>query len=110
MSLQNKVAIITGATKGVGRATALALAKEGASLGLMARTEADLQAVAEEVKEFDVRVAIATADVSDNAQVEQAVEKLYTDLGKFDILINNAGIRSEERRVGKECRSEMERD
>jgi|SRR5690625_2922163 len=92
MSLQNKVAIITGATKGVGRATALALAKEGASLGLMARTEADLQAVAEEVKEFDVKVAIATADVSDNAQVEQAVEKLYTDLGKFDILINNAGI------------------
>src|SRR5699024_2576181 len=64
----------------------------GASLGLMARTEADLQAVAEEVKEFDVKVAIATADVSDNAQVEQAVEKLDTDLGKFDILINNAGI------------------
>lgn len=92
MSLQNKVAIITGATKGIGRATALALAEEGVSLGLIARTETDLQAVAEEVKKFDVKVAIATADVSDNAQVEQAVEKLYTDLGKFDILINNAGI------------------
>lgn len=92
MSLQNKVAIITGATKGIGRATALALAEEGVSLGLIARTETDLQAVAEEVKKFDVKVAIATADVSDNTQVEQAIEKLYTDLGKFDILINNAGI------------------
>ncbi|MEJ8778765.1 3-ketoacyl-ACP reductase [Pseudogracilibacillus sp. ICA-222130] len=92
MSLQNKVAIITGAGKGIGRATALALAEEGVSLGLIARTEADLQTVAEEVAKYDVRVAIATADVSDYTQVEKAIEKLYAELGKFDILINNAGI------------------
>lgn len=92
MSLQNKVAIITGAGKGIGRATALALAEEGVSLGLIARTETDLQKVAEEVAKYDVRVAIATADVSDYTQVEKAVEKLYGELGTFDILINNAGI------------------
>ncbi|HIV74288.1 MAG TPA: 3-ketoacyl-ACP reductase [Candidatus Pseudogracilibacillus intestinigallinarum] len=92
MSLQNKVAIITGAGKGIGCATALALAEEGVSLGLIARTETDLQKVAEEVAKYDVRVAIATADVSDYTQVEKAVEKLYGELGTFDILINNAGM------------------
>lgn len=92
MSLQGKVAIITGAGKGIGRATALALAEEGVSLGLVARTKADLEAVAAEVKKFDVHVAIARADISRHTEVEQAMEQLYTDLGKFDILINNAGI------------------
>lgn len=92
MSLQGKIAIITGAGKGIGRATALTLAKQGVSLGLIARTEADLQAVAEEVLAHGVRVEIATADITDNAQVEQAIDQLYKALGKFDILINNAGI------------------
>ncbi|MBF4500434.1 3-ketoacyl-ACP reductase [Savagea sp. SN6] len=92
MSLQGKIAIITGAGKGIGRATALTLAKQGVSLGLIARTKADLQAVAEEVSAHGVRVEIATADITDNAQVEQAIDQLYKALGKFDILINNAGI------------------
>lgn len=92
MSLQDKVAIITGASKGIGRATALALAVEGVSLGLIARTEADLQKVAKEVEAFDVKVAIAVADVANYEEVEKAVAQLYNDLGKFDILINNAGI------------------
>lgn len=92
MSLQGKIAIITGAGKGIGRATALTLAKQGVSLGLIARTEADLQAVAEEVSAHGVRVEIATADITDNAQVEQAIDQLYKAFGKFDILINNAGI------------------
>lgn len=92
MSLQGKIAIITGAGKGIGRATALTLAKQGVSLGLIARTEADLQAVAEEVSAHGVRIEIATADITDNAQVEQAIDQLYKALGKFDILINNAGI------------------
>lgn len=92
MSLQGKTAIITGAGKGIGRATALALAKEGVSLGLIARTEEDLKEVAKKVKNYDVRVAITVADIADNAQVENAVEQLFKELGKFDILINNAGI------------------
>ncbi|KSU86405.1 3-ketoacyl-ACP reductase [Priestia flexa] len=91
-SLQGKVAIITGAGKGIGRATALDLAKEGVNLGLLARTEADLQAVAQEVEALGVKVAYATADVSSMEEVNKAVDYLYNQLGKADILINNAGI------------------
>lgn len=92
MSLSNKKAIITGAGKGIGRATALALAKAGVSLGLIARTKSDLEQVAEEIKQYGVDVAIATADISENEQVEQAVESIFSDLDSVDILINNAGI------------------
>jgi len=92
MSLQGKVALITGAGKGIGRATALALAKEGVSLGLIARTQTDLEAVAEDVKAYGVKVAFETADVASYTDVQEAVENLYKTLGKFDILINNAGI------------------
>src|SRR5690625_2686608 len=92
ISLTGKKAIITGAGKGIGRATALALAKEGVSLGLLARTEEDLRKVADEVKDNGVQVSIATADVSSNEQVTSAIDKLLTELGTVDILINNAGI------------------
>lgn len=92
MSLSNKKAIITGAGKGIGRATALALAKAGVSLGLIARTKSDLEQVAEEIKQYGVDVAIATADISENEQVEQVVESIFSDLDSVDILINNAGI------------------
>ncbi|MED3979770.1 3-ketoacyl-ACP reductase [Priestia megaterium] len=91
-SLKGKVALITGAGKGIGRSTAIELAKEGVNIGLIARTEADLKAVASELKAFDVQVAYATADVSSMEEVNAAVEHLHTKLGATDILINNAGI------------------
>jgi len=91
-SINGKKAIITGAGKGIGRSTALALAKEGVALGLIARTEADLQNVAEEAKAEGVQVSIATADVSKNEEVIAAVEHVTDELGSVDILINNAGI------------------
>jgi len=72
--LKGKTALITGAGKGIGRATAIALAKEGVHVGLMARTEADLQKVAEEVKQEGVNAFIATADIASNEQVTKAVE------------------------------------
>lgn len=92
ISLKGKTAIITGAGKGIGRATALALAEEGVSLGLVARTKEDLLAVADEVKNTGVQVSIATADVASNEQVAAAIEQLMDELGSVDMLINNAGI------------------
>ncbi len=90
-SLTGKIALVTGAGKGIGRAIAIALANEGVQVGLVARTETDLQAVADELKAAGVNTAIATADVSDIASVNAAVERIQSELGNIDILINNAG-------------------
>ncbi len=90
-SLQGKIALVTGAGKGIGRAIAIALANEGAHVGLIARTEKDLQAVAAEIETTGVKTAIATADVSDLQSVNAAVNSIQKTLGNIDILINNAG-------------------
>ncbi|WP_214626976.1 3-ketoacyl-ACP reductase [Paenibacillus agaridevorans] len=91
-SLEGKVAIVTGAARGIGKATAVALAKEGVNVGLVARSEASLKEVADELKGLGVKAAYATADISSKEQVEAAVEALRSELGSADILINNAGI------------------
>ncbi|AST91356.1 3-ketoacyl-ACP reductase [Sutcliffiella cohnii] len=91
-SLQGKTALVTGAGKGIGKATAIALAKEGVNVALLARTEEDLKVVASEIETYGVKVAYATADVSSLEQVEDAVKSVTDKLGFFDILINNAGI------------------
>lgn len=90
-SLQHKTALITGGGRGIGRATALALAKEGVNIGLIGRTSANVEKVAEEVKALGVKAAFA-ADVKDADQVNQAVAQVKEQLGDIDILINNAGI------------------
>ncbi|MBP2240567.1 3-oxoacyl-[acyl-carrier protein] reductase [Cytobacillus eiseniae] len=90
-SLKGKVAIVTGAGRGIGRAIATALAKEGVHVGLLARTEDALKEVADEVEGLGVKAAYATVDVSSMEQVEQAVKELTSKLGTVDILVNNAG-------------------
>lgn len=90
-SLKGKIALVTGAGKGIGRAIAIALANEGVDVGLVARTEKDLLAVAAELQAAGVKAAIATADVSNIESVNNAVEKIQKELGNIDILINNAG-------------------
>ncbi|WP_242929119.1 3-ketoacyl-ACP reductase [Pontibacter vulgaris] len=90
-SLKDKVALVTGAGKGIGKAVAIALAQEGVHVGLVARTEKDVKAVADEVAALGVKAAFATADVSNRAEVEAAVAKVQAELGPIDILINNAG-------------------
>lgn len=91
-SLQNKTALITGGGRGIGRATAIALAKEGVHIGLIGRTAANLEKAAEELKAFGVKVSVARTDVKDLTAVERAVQSVKEELGQIDILINNAGI------------------
>lgn len=91
-NLTGKNALITGAGRGIGRATAIAFAKEGINVGLIGRTAANLEKVANELSEYGVNVTMATADVSDNESVLAAVEHIKSELGPIDILINNAGI------------------
>lgn len=90
-SLKGKIALVTGAGKGIGRAVAIALANEGVHVGLIARTENDLQSVSKIIQALGVNAAFAIADVSDIQSVNKAVEKLQKELGNIDILINNAG-------------------
>ncbi|AYA36833.1 3-ketoacyl-ACP reductase [Hymenobacter oligotrophus] len=91
-NLTGKVALVTGAGKGIGRAVAVALAKEGAHVGLLARSENQLQEVAAEIAALGGKAAVVTADVADRLAVEAAVEQVRQQLGPIDILINNAGI------------------
>ena len=91
-TITGKVALITGAGRGIGRATAIAFAQEGIHVGLVGRTLENLQQVAEELKQYDVKVAIATANVADLDSITAAVESIRGELGAIDILVNNAGI------------------
>ena len=92
--LQGRTALVTGAGKGIGRAVAHALARAGVHVGLVARTAADLERVADELREAApaVRVSAVAADVGHRAAVEAAVARVAAECGEVDILINNAGI------------------
>ncbi|MEA9411729.1 3-ketoacyl-ACP reductase [Flavobacterium sp. PL02] len=91
-NLKNKNALITGAGKGIGKAVAIALAKEGVNVILLARTQADIDAVATEINAFGVKSLAITADVADINSVNKAIEKAIAEFKTIDILINNAGI------------------
>ncbi|PCI35208.1 MAG: 3-ketoacyl-ACP reductase [Flavobacteriaceae bacterium] len=91
-SLQGKKALITGAGKGIGKALALAFAKEGIAVALLSRTTSDLEKVAAEVRAFGVKAIVVAADVSSEASVNDAAKEVLKSFGSIDILINNAGI------------------
>ncbi|MFL1896610.1 3-ketoacyl-ACP reductase [Aquimarina sp. 2-A2] len=90
--LKGKKALITGAGKGIGKAIALALAKEGVHVALLSRTATDLENVAEEAKSYGVDTVLVTADVASIDSVNMAAEKVLQAFDSIDILINNAGI------------------
>ena len=91
-SLSEKVAIITGASSGIGEATALALAAQGAQVVIVARRGDRLEKVAQQISETGGKALQIIADVTDEAQVRQMVDKAQAELGRVDILVNNAGV------------------
>ena len=92
MLLENKIALITGASRGIGRDTAITLAGEGALTILLGRHKDTLQKVKEEIESAGGKAAIAVCDLSDEKQIKETSEKLLKDYGCIDILVNNAGI------------------
>jgi len=85
------VAIVTGASRGIGRATAIALARRGVSVALAARSREALAAVEQEIRKLGGRALPIPTDVSDEAAVAAMVEKSARELGPIDLLVNNAG-------------------
>jgi len=90
--LKNKNALITGAGKGIGKAIAIALAKEGVNVILVARTQSEIDEAAKEINALGVKSLPITADVASIDSVNNAVEKALAEFKTIDILINNAGI------------------
>ncbi len=92
MDLRGRVALVTGASQGIGRACALVLAEAGADVALGSRNVEKLQTVAREIEGFGKKALVLSLDVSNPESVKAAVAGALQSLGKIDILVNNAGI------------------
>ena len=92
MSLKGETALVTGGSRGIGKACALALAAEGASLALVARGERELEEAAAQVRAAGVRALAIPGDVGDEAFAARAFEAAEKELGPVSVLVNNAGI------------------
>lgn len=89
--LTGRVAVITGAGKGIGRGIVLCLARAGADVALAARSASDLDAVAAEVRALGRRALAVPTDVTDTAQVERLAEQAMHEFGRIDVWVSNAG-------------------
>ena len=92
MKLQNTVALVTGASSGIGEATAKDLAAQGAAVALVARREDRLEALAKDIENAGGKALVIKADVTDRDQAFGCVERTVSELGSLDIVINNAGM------------------
>jgi NADP-dependent 3-hydroxy acid dehydrogenase YdfG len=90
--LAGTVALVTGASSGIGQATARILAEQGSAVAIVARRGDRLEQLAAQIKEKGGRALVIQTDVTDQSQAKAAVEQTVTELGRLDILINNAGV------------------
>jgi short-subunit dehydrogenase len=91
-SFQDKIAIVTGASQGIGRATAIELAKNGAHIALVSRNRSALEKVAEEIQSIGREAMVIPTDVTSQDQVNNMVERTLERWGRVDILVSNAGV------------------
>jgi 3-oxoacyl-[acyl-carrier protein] reductase len=92
MSLAGRVALVTGASQGIGRACALRLAQDGAAVAVAARNEEKLAQVVKEIEAAEGKAAAFVMDVAEEEQIKSAVKAAIAHFGKIDIVLNNAGI------------------
>ncbi len=92
MSLSGRVALVTGASQGIGRACALKLASQGATVAVVARTQEKLDALEKEISAVGGKAAAFTLDVSNEEQIKTVIKSVIGQLGKIDVLVNNAGV------------------
>ncbi|RPF31304.1 SDR family NAD(P)-dependent oxidoreductase [Streptomyces sp. TLI_185] len=90
--LEGTVALVTGASSGIGRATALELAREGAAVALVGRREDRLTDLAAEISKADGKALVVPADITTAEAAAEAVERTVENLGRLDTLVNNAGL------------------
>ena len=88
--LKDQIAIVTGASQGIGRTLAIALAQAGADIALVSRTRSDLEAVAKEIEAADRKALVIPVDLQNVSQIRKMVDEVHTTFGKIDILVNNA--------------------
>ena len=92
MRLKDKVALITGSTRGIGKELAKGFAREGADVIINGRNLENARGVAKEMEGFGVRSLVIAVDVSSSQDVTKMVEEAVNQFGRIDILVNNAGI------------------
>ncbi len=91
MSFKDKTVVITGASSGIGAASALEFAKRGANLALVARTKKKLEELESSLAKFNIKTLICQCDVSQNSQVQKMGDETLDKFGTIDVLVNNAG-------------------
>jgi len=91
VDFKNKVVLITGASSGIGKDTAIEFAKKGANIVLVSRTKENLEQVAEQLKQFNITVLVCQCDVSKKDKVKEMSETVLEKFDSVDILVNNAG-------------------
>ena len=91
MQLESKVALVTGGARGLGRSMALAYAREGADVAIVARTPSELDAVGSEIRALGRRAHTVNAELTTSGGANRAVRETISELGRIDVLVNNAG-------------------